>query len=339
MKNLSVKLLSGTATVATVSLMAINPAAADTVSGSVTFSTAGEAISAYAVEVDSPGSRFNSAEIGIGYRPLDVGQLFNVGNTLYGTLLPTGIDNGDDGGTPAVNLPVPPNVPGVNGGVDGANGIGSLASFLAQNNLTLVGGAGAIQNIIAQLNSDANGGVNLNDLDWTLASGNTICAGELVDLVPTENPVCFDVEAVAPLTVTDEGFVAANVELTGSFDPTVILSDALKYAEFVAQDVRNSSIVLASGVTEAQLTLLADAILQYSISEVLLGGGSLEQVIATVYDNPNLTTDTKNAIFQALAEGGYLNGLSTVNTDLEAIFGPGGLSSIGIAPGLLSAIP
>ncbi|ACA99481.1 hypothetical protein SAMN06272774_2582 [Synechococcus sp. 7002] len=323
MKNLSVKLLSGTATMTAVSLMAINPATADTVSGSVTFTSAGEAISAYAVEVDSPGSRFNSAEIGIGYRPLDVGQLFTVGNTLYGSLL-------NDG------LGTTPNVPGVNGG-NGVNGIGSLASFLTQNNLTLVGGAGAIQNIIAQLNSDANGGVNLDNIDWTLASGNTICAGDLVSLTPTENPVCFEVEAVAPLTVTDEGFVAANVELTGSFDPTVILSDALGYLEFIAQDVRNSSVVLANGLDNTDLGPLVDAILQYSISEVLLGGGSLEQVIATVYDNPNLTTDTKNAIFQALAESGYLNSLSTIDTDLDALLGPGGVATIN--PSTLGLLP
>ncbi|ANV84710.1 hypothetical protein AWQ21_10135 [Picosynechococcus sp. PCC 7003] len=319
MKNLSVKLLSGTATMATVSLMAINPAAADTVSGSVTFTSAGEAISAYAVEVDSPGSRFNSAEISLGYRPLNTPQLFNTGQTLF----PPGI--------------LPSTLPGL--ALPGNTGVGTLGSFLALNNLTLVGGAPKIQEVLAELN-DVNGtGVNLDTIQWTLATANSICAGDLASLEPAEDPICFEVEAVAPLTVTDEGFVAANVELTGSFDPTVILSDFLKYAEFIFQDVNNSPVYQLS-LNAADVAPYIDGILQYAIQQTIQGGGSLEQVIATVYNNPSLTTDTKNAIFQALAEGGYLDNLSSVAGDVDDIQTLLGfdISDVEVAAGIL-AVP
>ncbi|WP_024546534.1 hypothetical protein [Picosynechococcus sp. NKBG15041c] len=325
MKKLVFQLLGCTTTIATASLLVNNPAVADTVSGAAVFVSGGDAISAYALELDSPGSRFNSAELNLGYRPLDVGQLFNVGNTLYGNILNPGTTTG---------LVPPPEVPG-------ATGIGSLAAFLAQNNLTVVGGAPKIQETIAQLNQLNDGtGVNLDEIQWTLATANSICAGDLTSLTPAENPVCLDIAAVAPITVTNDGFVVANVELTGSFDPTVILSDFLEYAEFVSQDVRNSSIVLANGVTAAELAPYIDGILQYAILEATQGGASLEQVIATVFDNPNLTTDTKNAIFQALSEGGYLEGLSANGniTDIEALLGFD-INDVNIAAGLLSAIP
>lgn len=317
------KILGGAASVAAFSLMALNPAVADTVSGSVTFTSAGEAISAYAVEVDSPGSRFNSAEIGLGYRPLDVGQLFNVG-TLYGSVL--------------TNPSAGPDVPG-------STQTGTLLAFLAQNNLTPVGGAPKLQEVLGALNGDATTPIGLANIVWSLTSANSICASTSAPTTSAGNfitaggdPTCFEVEAVAPLTVTDEGFVAANVELTGSFDPTVILSDALNYLEFVAQDVRNSSIVLANGLTATELTPLVNAILQFGIGQTLEGGGSLEQVIATVYNNPNLTTDTKNAIFQSLAEGGYLDGLTSVNGDADTILaelGVPSLAALSVPAGLL----
>ncbi|MBV5260782.1 hypothetical protein FLX56_20410 [Synechococcus moorigangaii CMS01] len=322
MKKLAFQLLGCTTTIATFSLLTNNQAIADTVSGAAVFVSGGDAISAYALEVDSPGSTFNSAEISLGYRPLDIGQLFNVGNTLYGNILDPGVTTG---------FTLPPEVPG-------ATGIGSLAAFLAQNNLTAVGGAPKIQEVIAELNKLSDGtGVNLDQIQWTLASGNSICAGDLTALTPAEDPVCLDVAAVAPITVTNEGFVVANVELNGSFDPTVILSDFLKYAEFVAQDVRNSSIVLANGLDEDDLAPYVDGILQYAVQQTVQGGSSLEQVIATVFNNPSLTSDTKNAIFQSLAEGGYLNGLPASNSDIIDLGFD--IDSIQVADALLPSIP